>query len=336
MLRKPLLGYLVLGAVTFAFSQTAQAQAGQDDVDDTVLEEVVVTGVRYSLSRAVEVKRNSMAIVDALVAEDLGKFPDNNVVEAMQRIPGVQVTDRGAGEVSVVSIRGLSDVTTLIDGRNVFTSSGRAVALQDVPSTLINRVDVYKTRSPENIARGIAGQIDIHTHRPFDFDGLTLSTQARFIHQDQADETDPQLSVLFSNRWNSDLGEFGALVNASYTRTNWRDQGANAGASFPFQPLDGANPLAQIPPDTDGIPPNDNWSPGLNRGLPFAPGSTLDIDTSQEFLHWRDAMFNFDFRGERERPAWNVALQWAPNDTSEYTFQAFYNGYRNEQFNSLW
>ncbi|HLU07498.1 MAG TPA: TonB-dependent receptor plug domain-containing protein, partial [Woeseiaceae bacterium] len=147
MLRKPLLGYLVLGAVTFAFSQTAQAQAGQDDVDDTVLEEVVVTGVRYSLSRAVEVKRNSMAIVDALVAEDLGKFPDNNVVEAMQRIPGVQVTDRGAGEVSVVSIRGLSDVTTLIDGRNVFTSSGRAVALQDVPSTLINRVDVYKTRS---------------------------------------------------------------------------------------------------------------------------------------------------------------------------------------------
>lgn len=334
MLRKYFLSYLVMGSAALVATGTAWAQADQDD--EQAIEEVVVTGVQYSLSQAVEVKRNSMQIVDALVAEDLGKFPDNNVVEAMQRIPGVQVTDRGAGEISVVSIRGLSDVTTLIDGRNVFTSSGRAVALQDVPSTLIHRVDVYKTRSPENISRGIAGGIDIHTNRPLDFDGFKFLSQVRFIQQEQADETDPQVSVLLSNRWNTAMGEFGAMINASYTRTNWRDQGTHAGASFPFQPLDGANPLAQIPPDNDGIPPNDNWSPGLDRGLPTAPGSTLDIDTSQEFLHWRDAMFNFDFRGERERPAWNIALQWVPNDTSEYTFQAFYNGYRNEQFNSLW
>lgn len=329
MLRKYLPGYFVLGTVALAFAQSAQAQADRDDAVDTAIEEVVVTGVRYSLSQAVEVKRNSMAIVDALVAEDLGKFPDNNVVEAMQRIPGVQVTDRGAGEVSVVSIRGLSDVTTLIDGRNVFTSSGRAVALQDVPSTLIKRVDVYKTRSPENVARGIAGQIDIHTSRPLDFEGFKFLTQARLIHQDQADETDPQFSVLLSNRWNSDLGEFGALVNASYTRTNWRDQGTHAGASFPFEPLDGALPLRQIPPA-------EGWTPGLDRGLPTAPGSTLDLNPAQEFLHWPDAMFNFDFRGKRERPAWNVALQWAPNDYSQYTFQTFYNGFREEGYNSLW
>jgi iron complex outermembrane recepter protein len=329
MLRKYWLGYLVLGAVMFAFSETAQAQADQDDADDAVLEEVVVTGLRYSLSQAVDVKRNSMQIVDALVAEDLGKFPDNNVVEAMQRIPGVQVTDRGAGEVSVVSIRGLSNVTTTIDGRNVFTASGRSVALQDVPSTLINRVDVYKTRSPENIARGIAGQIDIHTNHPFDFEGFKFLTQTRLVHQEQADETDPQVSVLLSNRWNTSFGEVGALVNASYTRTNWRDQGSHAGASFPFEPLDGTTPLRQIPPA-------EGWTPGLDRGLPTAPGSTLDQNPAQEFLHWRDAMFNFDFRGDRKRPALNLALQWAPNDDSEYTFQTFYNGYRNEQFNSLW
>lgn len=327
MLRKYLLRYLVVGSAALAAAGTAWAQTDQDD--EQAIEEVVVTGVRYSLSQAVEVKRNSMQIVDALVAEDLGKFPDNNVVEAMQRIPGVQVTDRGAGEISVVSIRGLSNVTTTIDGRNVFTASGRAVALQDVPSTLIHRVDVYKTRSPENIARGIAGQIDIHTNRPFDFDGFKFVTQTRFVHQEQAEETDPQISVLLSNRWNTDMGEFGALINGSYTQTNWRDQGAHAGASFPFRPLDGDPPLGQIPPA-------EGWTPGLDRGLPTAPGSTLDMNPDQEFLHWRDAMFNFDFGAKRERPAWNVALQWVPNDYSEYTFQAFYNGYRNEQYNSLW
>lgn len=324
MIHKSIRNPLVLSLPLILIGGSVLAQ------DDEALEEIVVTGVRASLTAAVGIKRNSMQIVDALVAEDLGKFPDNNVVEAMQRIPGVQVTDRGEGEVSVVSIRGLTDVTTTVNGRNIFTSSGRSVALADVPSTLINRVDVYKTRSPENIARGVAGQIDIHTNRPFDFEpGLQFSGQTRLIWQEQSDETDPQASFLVTNRWDTGMGEFGALVNVSYTRTNWRDQGANAGASFPFEPLDGAIPLRQIPPA-------EGWTPGLDRGLPTAPGSTLDLNPGQEFLHWRDAMFNFDFRGERERPAWNIALQWAPNDRSEYTFEAFYNGFRQEVFNSLW
>lgn len=307
----------------------ANAQAFAQE-SEPVVEEFVVTGVKYSITAAVDVKRDNMQIVDAIVSEDLGKFPDNNVVEAMQRIAGVQVTDRGGGEASGVSIRGLSDVTTTVNGRNVFTASGRSMALQDVPSTLVNRVDVYKTRSAENIARGIAGQIDIHTNRPFDFDGLKMAGHARGIHQEQADKTDPQMSFLISDRWEMDKGgEFGALLNLAYTKTNYRDQGAHAGASFPFEPLDGDTPLRQIPP-------SEGWTPGLDRGLPTAPGSTLDMNPDQEYLHWRDAMFNMDFRGKRQRPAANIALQWAPNDRSEYTFETFYNGYRVEGNNSLW
>jgi len=307
----------------------AAAQNETDEDKDGRLEEVVVTGVRYSLSQAVELKRDTMQIVDAIVAEDLGKFPDNNVVESMQRIPGVQVTDRGAGEVTGVSIRGLTDVTTTINGRNIFTDSGRSVALQDIPSTVINRVDVYKTRSPENISRGIAGQIDVHTNRPFDFEGFKSAASVRGIYQEQAEETDPQVSFLVSNRWEmEDAGEFGALLNVSYTKTNYRDMGVHAGASFPFEPLDGAIPLRQISTA-------EGWTPGLDRGLPTAPGSTLDQNPNQEFLHWRDAMFNFDFRGERERPAFNLALQWSPNETSEYTFETFYTGYRVDVYNSL-
>ena len=320
-------------AVLAALALGSTAAAQDTDVDqDTqeyegVLEEVVVTGVRFSMTEAVEVKRGSMQIVDAIVAEDLGKFPDNNVIEAMQRIPGVQVTNRGAGEVSAVSIRGLSDVTTTINGRNIFTASGRSVALADIPATLVNRVDVYKTRSPEQISRGLAGQIDVHTNRPFDFDGFKLLAQGRAIYQEQADEIDPNLSFLISNVWDTGAGEFGALFNASYAETTWLDQGVHAGASVPFRlPDDPVAPLERL------FPPL--WTPGLDRGLPTAPGSTLD-NAPIEFVHARDAVFQPHVSGERERPAWNLSLQWAPDETSQYMFEVFYNGFRNTQHNSL-
>lgn len=308
-------------------SQSEETQAAdEEEPAETFTESVVVVGgVRESLRQAVEVKRESIPIVDAVVAEDIGKFPDANVVESMQRIPGVQVTNRGGGEVSSVSIRGLGDVTTTVNGRNIFTSSGRAVALADIPVTLVNRVDVYKTRSPEHIARGIAGGIDIHTFRPFDFDGYTFSGHARGSYQEQVEELDPNGAFLVSNRWEVGDGEFGALVNVSWAQTNWLDQGVHAGAAVPFRTLDAAAPLERL------FPPA--WTPGTESGLPFGAGSTLDDGTP--YVLARDAVFQPHVSGERERPAMNVSLQWKPNDTSEYLFEAFYNGYRNTQHNSL-
>ena len=328
MTKRFLLCPLAAAVSAMLFGGVALAQDQDDQEFEGTLEEVIVTGVKYSMTEAVEVKRNSMEIVDAIVAEDLGKFPDNNVVEAMQRIPGVQVTNRGGGEVSGVSIRGLGDVTTTVNGRNIFTAAGRSVALQDIPSTLINRVDVYKTRSPEQISRGIAGQIDIHTNRPFDFDGLAFGAQVRSIYQEQPDDIDTNVSLLASNRWDTGAGEFGALLNVSLAKTNWLDQGVHAGASFPYRlPSDPTAPLARIGA-AEGV-----WEAGTDLGLPFAEGSVLEDGTP--YLHSRDAVFQPHVRGERERPAWNLSLQWAPNDTSEYVFEAFYNGYRNTQHNSL-
>lgn len=319
MFKQRLLSSSIAMVTTVGGMQAAQAQ------DAELLEEVVVTGIRASLDKAIDIKQENMQIVDSIVAEDIGKFPDNNVVEALQRVSGVQVTDRDAGEVSSVSIRGLNDVTTTVNGRNIFTASGRSVALADIPSSLLGQVDVFKTRSADLISSGIAGQVDIHTHRPFDFDGSKVNLAARGIHQEQADTTDPNVSALASNRWETSIGEVGALVNLSYAKTSFRDQTVTAGAAIPFRTPDADAPMERL------FPPL--WQPGLDRGLPFEEGATLEDGT--EYVLGRDAVFQPDFSGERERPAANISLQWAPNESSEYLFEAFYNGYRQESANSL-
>lgn len=332
MFQKKTLSLSIAMIAALGSSYAAVAQEEQ-------VEEIVVSGIRASLTQALDVKRTNTQIVDAIVSEDIGKFPDNNVIEAMQRITGVQVTSRGAGEVAGISIRGLTDVNTTINGRNIFTASGLSVALTDIPASLIKQVDVYKTRSASQIENGIAGSVDIKTQRPFDFDGSKFVLAARAINQEQADEIDPNISGLASNRWDTGAGEFGALVNLSYAETNYRDQSVTPGAMVPFA---SNNPLApftnyeRIFLDKPGVAENPIWAPGLLNGLPNTAGSTLDVNGQpMEYLLGRDAIFASDFTGKRERTAANVSFQFAPNDTSEYLFEAFYNGYRNESFNSL-
>ena len=256
----------------------------------------------------------------------------------MQRLPGVQVTDRASGQIATVTIRGLTDVSTTINGRNVFTASGQALSLQDIPASLLGRVDVYKTRSADLLETGIAGQIDIHTHRPFDFVGDKFSVAARYIYADLADEYGPNISALYSKRWNlKDGGKFGALINVSYSETPYRNNIVTPGAEVPF--VNGAPPAGTGLDSsyqrifTDGANP---WQAGLTDGLPALPGSTMLINgVTTPYVLSRDAIFSTDSTGKTKRPAANLSLQWAPEKGTEYTFEAFYDGYRNENFNNL-
>ena len=106
-------------------------------------DDIVVTGVRASLQSAQNIKRNSAQIVDSIVAEDIGKLPDRNIAEALQRISGIQI-QRNFGEGSSVAIRGLTQVRTELNGRDIFTASGssNALSLEDVPSVLLAGIDV--------------------------------------------------------------------------------------------------------------------------------------------------------------------------------------------------
>lgn len=288
------------------------------------MDEIVVVGIRHSLEQAMDIKRDNMQIVDAIVAQDIGKFPDNNVVEALQRVTGVQVTGRDGGEANSVTIRGLGDVSTTINGRQIFTASGRSIALADVPASLLAGVNVYKTRSADLIEGGVAGQIDVRTHRPFDFEGSKLVLAGRGIYASNTEKTDPNVSALLSDRWDTSVGKFGALLNASFAQTRFRDETIWNGSVDPY--------YASSDPALNGqrIPEfNDDGSRVLRRGVPLstAPGSTLNVNgTDYEYNLLRDAMGGVDTFGKRERPAVNVSLQFAPNENSTYTLESFYNG----------
>ncbi|MGV2496590.1 TonB-dependent receptor [Pelagerythrobacter aerophilus] len=317
---------------------TTDTQAGDtgDQASDDV---IVVTGVKASIVGALDVRRESTQIVDSVVAEDVGKLPDNNVVEALQRVTGIQVTDRAGGEITAITIRGLSDPVTTWNGRNIFTAGGTSFALQDISANLVRQIDVYKTRSADQLEFGLAGQIDVKTRRPFDFDGFMVSGLARGVYSELADEFNPNAALLVSDTWDTGIGQIGVLVNGSYNKYKYRNMNVQAGAMVPFAtenpPEDTfLGPLERIFPQTD--PANPYWTPGLNAGLPTAPGSTLTIDGVEvPYYLARDAVISSDLYGERERPSINAALQWAPNSSSVYTAEFFYSGFRGNTFNSL-
>ena len=322
MFKRTLISMAIASSISLMMQNAYAEEEKVEKKADEDIEVIQVTGIRGSLTKAIELKRQNVQIVDSIVAEDIGKFPDNNVVEALQRVTGVQVTGRGGGEVSGVTIRGLGDVSTTVNGRQIFTSTGRSVALADIPASLLNSVDVYKTRSADLIEGGIAGQIDIKTQRPFYFDAEKVVVAARGIYSDATDKVDPNVSILASNRWELAGGEFGALVNASYAESNYRDQNIWVGSADPYR--------------ADNYERINSSFVTAGEQLSTAPGSTIDVNgVPTEYVLLRDAMGASDYTGNRKRPAVNISLQFAPNERSEYLFEAFYNGYRNEDYNSL-
>jgi TonB-dependent receptor len=336
---------------------TANSAGSTEDAGDAG-DAIVVTGVRASIVGAINSRRNNVQIVDSIVAEDVGKLPDNNVIEALQRVTGIQVTNRGDGEAGGISIRGLTDPLTTLNGRNIFTAAGTSFQLQDISANLVKKVDVYKTRSADQIETGLAGQIDVQTRRPLDFDGFTISGLARGVYSELRDKYNPNAALLVSDRWETGIGDIGLLVNASYTRAEFRRQVLQAGAMVPFLSATGARPAISATNNCVGTPapfvalerlfttdcrvvsasnPQGNvWAPGLDAGLPTAAGSTLNINGVQvPYLLSRDAAISSDVYGKRTRPAVNAALQWAPNDRSTYTAEFFYTGFKGETTNSL-
>lgn len=201
--------------------------------------EIIVTGIRGSLERAAEVKRNALQVVDSIVAQDIGKLPDPTTAAALQRVPGVQVSVNRNNELGDVRVRGLPDVLTTVNGREVFSTTGRRFDLQDVPAEALARIDVYKSQTPDLIEGGLAGVIDLKLNKPFSFTKPTVVLSARGNYGVRSDKGDPQLGALLTDRWDTPIGEIGVLVNGTWSRSRYqRDEtilsGVRSSAATPL------------------------------------------------------------------------------------------------------
>ena len=270
-----------------AVPHAAKAQSG----GETELEEIVVTGVRASLARSLDHKRIAGGIVDAINAEDIGEFPDLNISESLQRIPGVTIT-RNLGEGEQVSIRGLAPKFTgvLINGMQAASAAqgddgniayGRALTFDLFPSELFSGATVYKSPTASLQDGGLSGTVDMRLPRPFDYEALTFSTTLQTSRNDLAGESQPAVSFLFSNR--SDDGRVGFLVQAAYAETLLHGELAEGlrfdRTSFDLD-NDGTNELSNVEFARlvrTGVEEYDRERVGITGSLQFRPSDYFEL-----------------------------------------------------------
>lgn len=211
---KSVLYLSMLSAMGLAHAQDSQEK--QPEVKAT--EVIEVRGIRASAAENLAIKRLSIATVDAITAEDIGKFPDKNVADSLQRVPGV-VIERSGGEGATVSIRGLSsDLTfTQLNGNFVASSPGepsRSFSYALLPATMIEKVEVYKSSEARLDEGGIGGTVLMFTRKPLDMEKNSGIVNLEYSNSDITDKNEPQFSSIYS--WKNDDEDFGLLFG--YTR----------------------------------------------------------------------------------------------------------------------
>lgn len=214
MFQKTKLSAAILGTLS-TLTAYAQAPAQVESKPDS-LEEIVVTGIAGSIERSIDRKREQTLISDSIAAEDFGKFPDNNIADSLQRVPGVAI-DRAGGEGRFVSIRGLGPEFTgvLVNGRTPATENEeRSFSFDTLASELVNTVDVFKTSAPSLKEGGLGGTINIVTARPLDYDGFKFAGSVKGMYEENSDDVSPQGSFIISNTFNENT--FGVLASVTY------------------------------------------------------------------------------------------------------------------------
>jgi iron complex outermembrane recepter protein len=298
----------------------AQAAAPQTPPPQApvTLETVNVTGIRQSLERSLEVKRNADAIVDVITAEDIGKLPDKNVADSLQRVPGVTISSAAGGEGGFdendrVSLRGTSPslTQTLINGHSVATGDwfvldqvstvGRSVSYTLLPSELVGQVIVRKSATADLVEGGIAGAVDILTRKPLDFaKQLTMEASAQAVYADLPDKTDPQFSGLIN--WKNDASTMGVLVQGFYEKRHLRRDGQE---TLGYATISPTSALATARPDLAGV------------SYPTLIGSSF-------------------FEQERERYGGMIDVQVKPTNDLTIDFNAFYSHLEATNYNRNW
>ncbi|MDR7156192.1 TonB-dependent receptor [Sphingobium xenophagum] len=277
-------------ALAMAFPAMAQ-EADQASVTNTTSEaDIIVTGIRGSLQRNLDIKRNASGVVDVISSEDIGKFPDSNVAASLQRLPGVSIQRSGArGEPQGISVRGFGGDfnETLIDGRRLSTASGgRSVDFTTVGADFVGQLAVYKTPEVSLSSSSIGATLDISYPKPFDKMGTRMAFTAAGSVQDEAGKLTPTVGGLFSTTFADDT--MGILVNAVYTR---RDTQANRVYVS-------------------------GWQGGLFRECQLTAACTdAQLAVPGDIPGWYQQQYGADQRYTKdERIDGRIAFQWQPSD----------------------
>jgi iron complex outermembrane recepter protein len=295
---------LALGAYMAppAFAQETEDSAAAARTDSaTVIDEIVVTGFRRSLVNSMDVRRDSLGVVDSITALEIGKFPDQNLAEALQRIPGVSI-NRVNNEGSQITVRGFGPEFNLVtlNGRSMPTAGSRSFDFNDLATEGIKSVEVYKTSEASLPTGGIGATVNISTPRPLDTPGFVGVISAKGVHETSSsdaqisnlDEVTPEIAGFYSQTFADD--KFGVLINAS------------------LQTRDNREEFAVV----------DNWRPNT----PLRDGATVVSNNQREDgTYWHPQNIGYGWNEvTRDRINAQAVLQYAPTDrftaTLDYTY----------------
>lgn len=281
------------------------ASSSGEQLSSESLETIVVTGsFRDSLEKAIDIKRATVGQTDTILAEDIGKFPDLNLAESLQRIPGVSIA-RDAGEGRQISVRGLGpDFTRVrINGLEALTTTGgtdssggsnrgRGFDFNIFASELFNQITVHKTAAAELEEGSLGATVDLRTARPFDYGGFTAVASAQGSYSDLSETADPRAAAMISNIFAD--GALGALFSVAYTKRRLVEEGHST-----------------VRWD------NGTSSGGFNATSPFAPARLATT------FHPRLPRYGV-LEHEQERLGLTGSLQWQATDVTLFTLDALY------------
>ena len=279
---KRIISALALTATTLVFSSATIAQD-----DDDAIEEIIAVGIRGSLANAVDQKRNSDNLKEVIIAEDIGKLPDQNLAEVLENVTGVQIT-RTAGVGTGVQIRGTNANRVEINGvSTVGSGSGRSgIDFEDVNASIISAVEVIKAPEAKTVEGSVGGTINLKTIRPLDLTETLGSVRLQYEDSSLSTKSmTPRFSGAFGDNWSTDAGDFGFVISGSYTEQE----------SLSFRPRT----------DRD------------NRVTP--PGADPAEFLAIQFLVQEQENYSY------ETTNLATTLEWAPNDTLKFHFDAIIN-----------
>lgn len=276
-----------VGLSTLAMATSASAQSSNPN------DEVIVTGIRASLENALVEKRNAASLVEVILAEDIGKLPDQNLAEVLENITGIQIT-RTAGVGTGVQIRGTNANRIEINGvSTVGSGSGRSgIDFEDINAAIIAGVEVTKASEAKTIEGSVGGTINLRTIRPLDLKDTLASVRIQGEHSNLSSSgIKPRLSGAYGDKWSTGAGEVGFVISGSYAEQE----------SVSFRPRT----------DRDNIASPPGASPSEFLGIQF-------LVQEQE---------NFDYE------TINLAstLEWAPNDEFKFHVDALINNQERSQ-----